>query len=528
MRPQPRAPPSHLRLALPQQHLELVRGAEQRFRLADDPRGGPHRSLHLGAHHPRPLLLVVEPARLRARLPPRTPPRARLLSDRRRFRDASFRRAKDGLQLFALVPKRADGGAHGAIRKHNRLEEGVAGQSVGTVHPGTRRLSARVQTPDGRAPVEVSPHAAAQVVRGGHDGDAIRRHVHPSGFEFRGDARKVRPDILRGQVADVQIHARRLAASLHRRLDLAVDGSRDNVARRELHAFVVATHESFAVAVVQSPAVSPHSLGDEERVLAGRFFARAAGAGVQAGGVELEELHVGDVGASAHRHGDAVAGAHARIGRAREELPGAARGEEHRAGEETELGAVTSTHDLRAHASKRGRIRFVRLDGEEVDGGVVFVKRDVGMRASALQERAFDLFARHVRGVDDAVLAVPTLPGEVKLAGLVAGELGAEADELIDGVSALAAHDFHGGVVAEEIASHLGVPDVLLHGVVEGDDGGDAALGVVGGALVGDVLGDDGHLARLSGFEGVAQAGDAAADDEEVDAHGGVRGGEVA
>ena len=93
------------------------------------------------------------------------------------------------------------------------------------------------------------------------------------------------------------------------------------------------------------------------------------------------------------------------------------------------------------------------------------------MRASALQERAFDLFPGHVRGVDDAMLAVPTLPGEVKLAGFVAGELGAEADELIHGVAALAAHNLDGGVVAEEIASHLGVPDVLLHGVVEGNDG---------------------------------------------------------
>jgi hypothetical protein len=63
-----------------------------------------------------------------------------------------------------------------------------------------------------------------------------------------------------------------------------------------------------------------------------------------------------------------------------------------------------------------------------------------------------------------------------------------------------------------------GVLQVQVGGVVRSQRDGHAALGVAGVALRGLVLGDDQDLAMASQPEGRAQAGDAGAQHEEVDA----------
>ena len=69
--------------------------------------------------------------------------------------------------------------------------------------------------------------------------------------------------------------------------------------------------------------------------------------------MELVKFHVCHVGTRSHRHGDAVPGAHARVGGAREELPRAAGREEGAARQERDLGAVLPSDDLGAHAPIR-------------------------------------------------------------------------------------------------------------------------------------------------------------------------------
>ena len=71
-------------------------------------------------------------------------------------------------------------------------------------------------------------------------------------------------------------------------------------------------------------------------------------------------------------------------------------------------------------------------------------------------------------------------------------------------------------VVIEECARHNGVIDMVLDRVGLVKHRANATLGVLRAALVGIVLGDDGHVAVLSRLEGVSQAGDAAADYQEV------------
>src|SRR5205085_10919796 len=77
-------------------------------------------------------------------------------------------------------------------------------------------------------------------------------------------------------------------------------------------------------------------------------------------------------------------------------------------------------------------------------------------------------------------------------------------------------------------AGRQGVLDVVLEAVLGRADGGDAALGVTAVALLDAVLGDDEDAQRRRDGEGGAQAGDAAADDQDVGEQvGGLLGAEA-
>jgi len=135
----------------------------------------------------------------------------------------------------------------------------------------------------------------------------------------------------------------------------------------------------------------------------------------------------------------------------------------------------------------------------------------VGRPAGALDDGAHHLEAGGVaEGVDDAVVAVAALD-----AGLLV-EAGAEGDEVVDLPRGLADDQLDDGAVAEAGAGGEGVLDVVLEAVLGRAHGGDAALGVGAVALLDAVLGDHQHPEVGRGGQGGAQAGDAAADDQQV------------
>ena len=114
-------------------------------------------------------------------------------------------------------------------------------------------------------------------------------------------------------VRDVEIDVVE-AALLH----LEVDRARDDVARRKLGALVVPGMKRAPSGSFSSAAFAAHRLGDQEG-LGMRV--------VQAGRVELDELHVRDAAAGAPRHRDAVAGGGVGIGGVEVDLAGAAGGQ---------------------------------------------------------------------------------------------------------------------------------------------------------------------------------------------------------
>jgi hypothetical protein len=100
------------------------------------------------------------------------------------------------------------------------------------------------------------------------------------------------PDEVGGFLRDVQINA-----FGSRAFHLGVDGAGNDVAGSQFGSWIILEHETFALLVEEPGTFSADGFRDEERPCVGV---------VKAGGVELNELHVGDFRASPPGHGQAV------------------------------------------------------------------------------------------------------------------------------------------------------------------------------------------------------------------------------
>ena len=108
----------------------------------------------------------------------------------------------------------------------------------------------------------------------------------------------------------------------------------------------------------------------------------------------------------------------------------------------------------------------------------------------------------------------PSRPSATLAVDLV--EVGAPADQLADPLGCLADDHLDDLGVAQPLAGGEGVGDVVVEVVLGVEDAGDPALGVVAVALADLVLGDDQDAELVGDAERRAEAGDAAADDQDV------------
>ena len=126
----------------------------------------------------------------------------------------------------------------------------------------------------------------------------------------------------------------------------AVDGARHHVAGAELGHRVLVRHEAVAVGVAQDRALAADGLADQPQ------GALAEGEG---GGVELDELQVGERGAGAGGQGGAVGGGAERVRRPRVQVAGAAGGQHHRTGPPRDLAAVRGRGSAGRRRARGGR-----------------------------------------------------------------------------------------------------------------------------------------------------------------------------
>jgi len=306
-------------------------------------------------------------------------------------------------------------------------------------------------------------------------------------------------------VRDVQIDA-----VFPRAFQFRVDGTGDDVPGSEFHHRMHPFHEPFARPVEQF------------RPLAADRFRNEEGLGVrmiEAGGVELDEFHVGDRRTGPVGDGDAVPRGDVGVARVEIDFPGSPRGEDGGVREE-------GVDRPRLHVENVRADRLVlpppveRLQlaaSNEVDGGVVLVDPDAAVGPGAGKEGALHLAAGQVLGVEDPSLRVSPLASEVILLTPVpAGEPDPPLDQFPDlrgGVPYDHVHDFG---VAEACPRPVGVLDMGFERVLAAPYRGDPPLGVVRAGFGGRPFRDDRYRSLPGRTEGETQPRDAASDDQIV------------
>ena len=149
-----------------------------------------------------------------------------------------------------------------------------------------------------------------------------------------------------------------------------------------------------------------------------------------------------------------------------------------------------------------------------------------GVRGDGLEERALDLAPRHVGGVRDAARAVASLEVQIEVRVVGFGRAVLRARPCRSARPRRCSIVMRAGASLTQISTARSwqrpapaaqrVGDVRRERVALAEDGGDAALRVLGVRLVGAALGDDEDVAARRGLEREGQPGNAAADDEVV------------
>ena len=282
---------------------------------------------------------------------------------------------------------------------------------------------------------------------------------------------------------------------------------------------MVLVHELLARLQAQDRPEAAHGLGDEEiGLLAGVVERR---------GVELDELHVFGQRLGAVAHGDTVARRYDGVGSRRIDVAAAARRHDGGLGEHGLYLVGLLVENVGPEAGQPPGVARDELAqmvlGQQVDGEMVLQHRNIGVAADRFDERPFDLGAREVFVVEDAVFAVAALAVELEtsVGGLV--EARAPRDQVADAVGGLAHHQLHRFLAALACAADQRVMDMLLERIRGVGHRADAPLGIVGVALFHFALRHDDDMPVGGGLECEGETRGAGADHQKVGFHFGLR-----
>ncbi len=436
------------------------------------------------------------------------------LGPRHGFRLARQRRQLVGVDVVEHV-------AAGAAAEDDEVDQRVSAESVGAVDADAGGLTGGVEAGDDRAALvaddpalDVGREAAHRVVGRRLDRDRLGLRLDAEvGAGEVGDVGQLLVDQLGRQVGEVEVDVI-LAVNAAPFLDLLVDEAGDHVAGGEvLEGGGVAFGEGLAVAVAEDAALAAGRLREEDAEL------------VNAGRVELVELHVHQRHAAAVGDGDAVAGAGHRVRGDLVDPAEAAGGDQDRFG--------VDGVDLAGALFEGDAAAGLPVLGEEQVEQVVLVEEVDAVLDPLLVEGLDDHVAGAVGGVagaaDGTFAEVAGVAAEAALVdpavgGAVEGE--PHVLQLEHGVDRLAGEDLSGVLVDQVVApldgvEHVPLPVVFL-GVAEG--GADPALGGTGVGARGVELGDDGDVGLARELDRGHEPGAAGADDDRVEAVVGHRG----
>jgi hypothetical protein len=335
------------------------------------------------------------------------------------------------------------------------------------------------------------------------------------GADEVGDVGELGVDLLRGQVGEVEVDEVTACSAPSALTDLGEHRPAHHVAGgKVLHCRRITLHKRLAIAVAEDAALAPCRLGQQDPEL------------VDAGRVELEELHVLERHPAAEEQAGPVPGEGVGVGRDLEHLAEAAGREE--GGLALEDVEVTGRELIGDHARQRrvGAGSAVVAGEGHVEHDELREEVDVAGHALLVQGLQ-DHVARAVgRVTGPPHRGFPVVAGVATEAALVDAAVGravegqAQVLELDDGVDRLAAHDFGRRLVDQVVAALHRVEGVPLPGVVlhVGQRRAHAPLGGAGVGTGGVQLGQDGRPAAPGRLDGRSQPGPARAHDDGVEA----------
>ena len=235
---------------------------------------------------------------------------------------------------------------------------------------------------------------------------------------------------------------------------------------------------------------------------------------IERGGVELHKLHVLHRGFGAIGHGNAVAGGYVGVGGGGVNGSAASGGHHRDARQEGVNLAGVGVEDVGAIAFDVGRAAR-NLDaqvvlGDDFNGKMVLEDGDGGVGKHGFDEAALDFEAGVISMVQNAKLAVAALAMEVEGAVCLLVEIHAPFHQAADGGGTAFHHLLNGTRVADVVAGHKGVLDVLAVVVfLHVRNAGNASLRFGCVALFDGGFAHKGHfpLARFGHLKGVAHAG---------------------
>ena len=257
----------------------------------------------------------------------------------------------------------ARGRGAGARPEDHGIGKGVVAEPVGAVH-AARRLAGRVEPGQGGRAGRLDAHASHREVRLGRHEEVARVEVLAETREEAGRQRVQLGEGLPRHLRQVDADA---AANAEAPPYLVGDGARDDVAPGEVPAGgVVLAHERQPEPIHEAgPPGERPGLHADARPVRERLD--------DAPRVELVELHVHQLRARVERHGEAVAGHVDRIAGDAVEPPGAAGGEDDRAGRERrgrsggEVHGQEPADPVAVHEEREARHPLGELDAQGED-----------------------------------------------------------------------------------------------------------------------------------------------------------------
>ena len=347
----------------------------------------------------------------------------------------------------------------------------------------------------------ITDNSAAGIMGSRHHGDGFAGNVDPEAQTLFVNGREVLFDEVGRLMADIQEQVVCTQA-----LHLMVNGPGNNVPGREFRPFIKPVHKSTAIRQPEHATFAPNRLGNQE------------GLGVrvvQAGGVELVELHVGNTAPRPPGHGNSVSRSAVRIGGIAIRLGGAAGSDDGEPGSKQFHMIVFEIQDVGADATVAGKCKLAV--GNQIHSHPAGFQVNIRPGLGLARQGGGNRVAGGIGGVDNPAMAMATFSGQVVvLSVILPGELHAGVDQPLDAFLAV----FHGKAdrvfVAQTAARVEGVLYVILYGIGIVQNRSDASLGPEGGARADIGFADDANPQVLRKIQRNGKAGSAAADDQNI------------